>query len=140
AKGLEDPGESAPSPDESETPTNPKQSSESDKAGGENTRSQDHAEAEMTSDQHLFSDPYAVLAEIAAQTATLQNISAKGDGGAQTSGPATGAHGGESYRDPFAPDFWSQEVASKDSDELDVFRQPASSDQEHDGQTAEVAD
>ena len=42
--------------------------------------------------------------------ATMQNISRKGDGGAQTSGPATGASGGESYRDPFAPDFWTKQV------------------------------
>lgn len=64
-----------------------------------------------TSDANLFADPFAVLAEIAQQTATLQNVSARGDGGAQTSGPATGAQGGESYRDPFAPDFWSEQVA-----------------------------
>jgi chemotaxis protein MotB len=50
-------------------------------------------------------------------------VSEKGDGGAQTSGPATGAEGGESYRDPFAPDFWSQEIARVEDDaELDVFR------------------
>ncbi|TGV30008.1 MotB family protein, partial [Mesorhizobium sp. M8A.F.Ca.ET.142.01.1.1] len=59
-----------------------------------------------------FADPYAVLAEIAADTGVLQNVSAKGEGGAQTSGPATGASGDESYRDPFAPDFWSQQVAA----------------------------
>ena len=64
-----------------------------------------------TSDANLFADPFAVLAEIAKQTATLQNVSSRGDGGAQTSGPATGAQGGESYRDPFAPDFWSEQVA-----------------------------
>ncbi|MBL8583209.1 MAG: MotB family protein, partial [Rhizobiaceae bacterium] len=69
--------------------------------------SMDHKEY---SDDHLFADPYAVLAEIAADTGQRQNISAKGDGGVQTSGPATGASGGESYRDPFAPDFWSQQV------------------------------
>ncbi len=62
-------------------------------------------------DSALFADPYAVLAEIAAETGTRQNMSDKGDGGAQDSGPATGASGGEAYRDPFAPDFWSQEVA-----------------------------
>jgi len=39
-------------------------------------------------------------------------VSDKGDGGAQEAGPATGASGGESYRDPFAPDFWSQQVAT----------------------------
>ncbi len=64
------------------------------------------------SDEHLFADPYAVLAEIATDTGTLQNVSAKGDGGAQNAGPATGASGGTSYRDPFAPDFWSQQMAT----------------------------
>ena len=64
------------------------------------------------SDEHLFADPYAVLAEIATDTGVMQNVSAKGEGGAQNSGPATGASGGESYRDPFAPDFWSQQVAT----------------------------
>ncbi|WP_245444902.1 MotB family protein [Pseudaminobacter soli (ex Li et al. 2025)] len=64
------------------------------------------------SDEHLFADPYAVLAEIAANSGVRQNVSDKGDGGAQESGPATGASGGESYRDPFAPDFWSQQVAT----------------------------
>lgn len=64
------------------------------------------------SDEHLFADPYAVLAEIAADTGVMQNVSPKGDGGVQTAGPATGASGGESYRDPFAPDFWSQQVAA----------------------------
>src|SRR5690606_34454715 len=68
------------------------------------------------SDQRMFSDPYAVLAEIAQDTGTLQNISARGDGGAQDSGPATGASGGESYRDPFAPDFWSSQVQSAPED------------------------
>ena len=70
------------------------------------------AQDAQLSDEKLFADPYAVLAEVAADTGVLQNVSAKGDGGAQTSGPATGASGGESYRDPFAPDFWSQQVAA----------------------------
>lgn len=97
---------------------------------GRHANSKSSADTIQTSDEHLFSDPYAVLAEIAAQTAMLQNISAKGDGGAQTSGPATGAQGGESYRDPFAPDFWSQEIAPPEDDgELDVFRQAESSEE-----------
>jgi chemotaxis protein MotB len=61
-------------------------------------------------DDELFADPYAVLSEIAGDTESLQNVSAKGDGGEQDSGPATGAEGGESYRDPFAPDFWSSQI------------------------------
>ncbi|MBZ9809861.1 MotB family protein [Mesorhizobium sp. BR1-1-9] len=64
------------------------------------------------SDEHLFADPYAVLSEIATNTGVMQNVSQKGDGGAQSAGPATGASGGASYRDPFEPDFWSQQVAS----------------------------
>jgi chemotaxis protein MotB len=44
-------------------------------------------------------------------TGTMQNVSQKGDGGMQNAGPATGASGGTSYRDPFAPDFWSQQIA-----------------------------
>ena len=58
--------------------------------------------------QQLFADPYAVLSEIATDTGVMQNVSQKGDGGAQNAGPANGASGGKSYRDPFAPDFWSQ--------------------------------
>jgi chemotaxis protein MotB len=62
------------------------------------------------SNDKLFSDPYAVLSEIAGETGVKQNISSKGDGGAQDAGPATGASGGKAYRDPFAPDFWSEQV------------------------------
>jgi len=119
-KGLDTQNE-----EEKTEPSSSSQSSSSqdlDAGSGEFANTTEPAEATKTSDQHLFADPYAVLAEIAAQTAMLQNISSKGDGGAQISGPATGAQGGESYRDPFAPDFWSQEVAPEDS-ELDVFRQ-----------------
>jgi chemotaxis protein MotB len=128
SKGLDDPGESSTSPESSNNDTeetsDQSAGSRDQRSGpGEHANSIDQSADRKTSDQHLFSDPYAVLAEIAAQTATLQNISAKGDGGAQTSGPATGAQGGESYRDPFAPDFWSQEIATaEDAAELDVFR------------------
>ena len=120
-KGLDDPGkETPPEPSPSDTSRNAPQPEE---APGQFVHSLATEDTHRTSDQHLFSDPYAVLAEIAAQTSTLQNVSDKGDGGAQTSGPATGAQGGESYRDPFAPDFWSQEIArAADDAELDVFR------------------
>ena len=65
------------------------------------------------SEADYFENPYAVLAEIAQETGTQTNVSAKGDGGAQTSGPATGATGGEAYRDPFDPDFWSKQIAEE---------------------------
>ncbi|MBX3566815.1 MAG: OmpA family protein [Rhizobiaceae bacterium] len=71
----------------------------------------DSSQIKKEADEKLFSDPYAVLAEIVSDTGKKQNISDKGDGGAANSGPATGASGGDAYRDPFAPDFWSQQVA-----------------------------
>ncbi|WP_378948989.1 MotB family protein [Mesorhizobium sp. ANAO-SY3R2] len=70
------------------------------------------AQAVRKSDEHLFSDPYAVLAEIAQDTDAKANISERSDGGTLTSGPAHGASGGEAYRDPFAPDFWTEQVAT----------------------------
>jgi chemotaxis protein MotB len=82
----------------------------------ERRQTKDGAQDAQLSDEKLFADPYAVLAEIAADTGVMQNVSAKGEGGAQTAGPATGASGGESYRDPFAPDFWSQQVAAPDAE------------------------
>ncbi|TPM36952.1 MotB family protein [Mesorhizobium sp. B2-3-4] len=83
-------------------------------AAGSSDRKQDKQEPQQAqqSDEHLFADPYAVLSEIATDTGVMQNVSQKGDGGAQNSGPATGASGGASYRDPFEPDFWSQQVAA----------------------------
>jgi chemotaxis protein MotB len=126
-KGIEDSSEApmpsaTPATDSEETVEKP--TSQNQRSGpGQHANSVDHADTEKTSDQHLFADPYAVLAEIAGETSTLQNVSAKGDGGAQTSGPASGAEGGESYRDPFAPDFWSKEIADPESTELAIFRE-----------------
>lgn len=82
-------------------------------AGETSSQTQDSPPApkRAESDEHLFADPYAVLAEIATNTGTMQNVSQKGEGGMQNAGPATGASGGTSYRDPFAPDFWSQQIA-----------------------------
>ena len=62
------------------------------------------------SEADYFENPYSILAEIAQETGTQTNVSAKGDGGASLSGPATGASGGEAYRDPFDPDFWSKSI------------------------------
>nr|CAD6425151.1 flagellar motor protein MotB [Rhizobium sp. Q54] len=62
------------------------------------------------SEADFFENPYSVLAEIAQEVGQQANISAKGEGGAADSGPATGADGGEAYRDPFDPDFWTQLV------------------------------
>ncbi|MBU0585617.1 MAG: MotB family protein [Alphaproteobacteria bacterium] len=84
----------------------------------------DASKSENHSDKYLFANPYAVLSEIAEETGVLQNISEKGDGGAQLSGPSSGASGGEAYRDPFAPDFWTQQVASAPETAQGAVRKP----------------
>ena len=121
-KGLEDIGDGPNAIGmEAEIPQNAETRAGSEgqaKGGSEREASAtESSDTARTSDQHLFADPYAVLAEIVAETGKEQNISAKGDGGAQTSGPASGASGGESYRDPFAPDFWSQQLVAPDLSE-----------------------
>ncbi|HEV7253106.1 MAG TPA: flagellar motor protein MotB [Mesorhizobium sp.] len=115
-KGLEDIGDGPNAVGlEAENPASEgnRAGSEGQGSGGATTakNSTDTAEKQKHSDASLFADPYAVLAEIAAESGTRQNASDKGDGGRQTSGPASGASGGEAYRDPFAPDFWSRQVA-----------------------------
>jgi chemotaxis protein MotB len=87
-------------------PSVEKKTEQPDSAGPESGA----ADTSKHSDKNLFANPYSVLAEIAGETGTLQNTSTKGDGGAQDSGPATGASGGQTYRDPFAPNFWSEQV------------------------------
>ncbi len=63
-----------------------------------------------TEERQIFKDPYAVLAEIATDSGVLQNRSAKGEGGSSAAGPSTGAEGGDAYRDPFNPNYWSTHV------------------------------
>ncbi|WP_269932406.1 MotB family protein [Aminobacter sp. HY435] len=81
---------------------------------GPSTEQNSAASSDTTarSDEHLFADPYAVLAEIAQESGTKANLSDKGDGGALEAGSASGAASGEAYRDPFAPDFWTEQVAT----------------------------
>jgi chemotaxis protein MotB len=114
-RGLDDDGQGATSAEtQAESQAEPNAPVSSEKAEDAGSMKQQEAsqssDAVKHTDEHLFKNPYAVLAEIAAETGMMQNMSAKGEGGAQDSGPATGASGGESFRDPFAPDFWSQQI------------------------------
>jgi chemotaxis protein MotB len=130
-KGLEDIGDGPHF--SGNAPETPEVSAEKAGNGGQATAGQNdklhsakqQEETAAHSDQNLFADPYAVLAEIATNTDARQNISAKGDGGAEQAGPATGASGGESYRDPFAPDFWSQQMAKPTPAEASAERPEA---------------
>ncbi|MGI6851717.1 MotB family protein [Mesorhizobium sp. 1B3] len=115
ARGLDNPGEDkrpADSPSQSSDVDAQKSSKDGQATAGPSQvdNSAVSADDKNFSDENLFRDPYAVLAEIAGDTGDQQNISTKGDGGAAEAGPATGASGGDAYRDPFAPDFWSQEM------------------------------
>lgn len=77
------------------------------------------------SEADYFENPYAVITEIAQETDAKANVSSKGDGGAQSAGPATGAEGGEAFRDPFDPDFWTQQVEVSQQAGADPSQQPA---------------
>ncbi len=114
-KGIDDPAKTPGDPDtapQKESHETPRPTDVQDAKTGpsQEKNSIDESKTRKHSDKNLFANPYAVLAEIAGETGTLQNTSTKGDGGAQESGPATGASGGQTYRDPFAPNFWSQQV------------------------------
>jgi len=112
-KGLEDLGEGASAADiAAEAAPNTKAGEEEAAAKAEQDVASKNKN-ETHSDEHLFANPYAVLSEIAEETGLLQNISTKGDGGAQSSGPSSGAHGGSAYRDPFAPDFWTEQMVAR---------------------------
>ncbi len=110
-KGLEKPTESAEGEQQKERS---KVAADADKVGaaaatGEDLTSSSGEESNY-SEADFFQNPYSVLAEIAQEVGQQANVSAKGEGGAAESGPATGADGGEAYRDPFDPDFWTKQV------------------------------
>ncbi|MBC8718922.1 flagellar motor protein MotB [Ochrobactrum sp. Marseille-Q0166] len=64
-------------------------------------------------ESRMFREPYAVLSELAHETGVLQNQSMKGDGGSAQAGTQTGADGGDAYRDPFSPDYWSSKAVEE---------------------------
>lgn len=86
--------------------------------GAETGHEQNATAGEQTkySEADYFENPFSVLAEIAQESGQKANVSSAGEGGAQTSGPATGASGGKAYRDPFDPDFWTQQVQTVDGE------------------------
>lgn len=110
-KGLEKPVDAA---EGEESKERSKVKADADKVGASAATGEDmtHASGEEAnfSEADFFQNPYSVLAEIAQEVGQQANVSAKGEGGASSSGPATGADGGEAYRDPFDPDFWTKQI------------------------------
>jgi chemotaxis protein MotB len=117
-KGVKEPAKDAKG---EETQARSKVDGDQPKSGGSAKSGEDEAatsgEETKYSDADFFENPYSVLSEIANETGREANISSKGDGGAGTSGPATGAEGGQAYRDPFDPDFWTKQVELKKANE-----------------------
>lgn len=115
AKGEEDQMKSKVDGTETKTGGSAKSGDDMTATSGEETQ---------YSDADFFENPYSVMSEIVNEVGRNANISAKGEGGASTSGPATGADGGEAYRDPFDPDFWTKQVelqnAEKGGDSLEA--------------------
>ncbi|MFT4003284.1 MAG: MotB family protein [Rhizobium sp.] len=91
------------------------------------------------SEADFFENPYSVLAEIAQEVGQQANVSAKGDGGAAQSGPATGADGGQAYRDPFDPDFWTKQVQVSSASKKANEEQSAKSDQSPKGEVVALS-
>ncbi|MDX3926371.1 MAG: flagellar motor protein MotB [Shinella sp.] len=110
-RSVEKPGEEA---EGEKTQDRSKEKGEKQAEGNDAEKGQQQrtsaGEETQYSDADFFENPYSVLSEIAQEVGQQANVSAKGDGGADNSGPATGASGGEAYRDPFDPDFWTQQV------------------------------
>ncbi|MGF0537371.1 MotB family protein [Agrobacterium sp. ES01] len=110
-KGLEKPVEAD---DGQETSERSKQKGDNETIGSAAATGDDQTatsgDQPNYSEADFFENPYSVLAEIAQEVGQQANVSAKGEGGAADSGPSTGADGGEAYRDPFDPDFWTQQV------------------------------
>ncbi|WP_018234808.1 MotB family protein [Ensifer sp. BR816] len=115
-KGLKNPAKDAQG---EETQQRSKADGEQAKSGGSaktgDQMTATSGEETKYSDADFFENPYSVLSEIAKEVGQQANISVKGEGGAAQSGPATGADGGEAYRDPFDPDFWTKQVEVQDA-------------------------
>ena len=109
-KGLTKPGKTAEgeaTQDKSKVEGEAKSSGDSAATG----QQQQSTAGEKTSysEADYFENPYAVLSEIVLQVGSQANVSVKGEGGAADAGPSTGADGGQAYRDPFDPDFWTHQ-------------------------------
>ncbi len=109
------------SEDKSKTKSDAEQNSEGETANTGNQETTTAGEKTSYSEADYFENPYAVLSEIALEVGEQANVSMKGEGGASDAGPATGASGGEAFRDPFDPDFWTQQVSVINSPSSDVL-------------------
>ncbi|HZG30707.1 MAG TPA: MotB family protein [Ensifer sp.] len=110
-KGITKPGKQAQGEATQEkSKVDGEEKSQGDAAASGQEKSSTAGEKTSYSEADYFENPYAVLSEIVLEVGDQANVSVKGEGGAASAGPATGADGGEAYKDPFDPDFWTKQV------------------------------
>lgn len=110
-KGITKPGKSAQGEATQEkSKVDGQEKAQGDSAATGQEKQTTAGEKTSYSEADYFENPYAVLSEIVLEVGNQANVSVKGEGGASNAGPATGADGGQAYRDPFDPDFWTRQV------------------------------
>ena len=125
-KGLKKPAKDAEGENEQEkSKTEGKENSPGQQAAEGEDQKTTAGEEVKYSDADYFENPYAVIAEISQEVDDKANVSNKGEGGENDAGPGTGADGGEAYRDPFDPDFWTQQVEVSRTSAADPADKPA---------------
>ncbi|MDB5525945.1 MAG: motB [Rhizobium sp.] len=125
-KGLKKPAKDAEGENEQEkSKTEGKETSPGQQASQGEDQKTTAGEEVKYSDADYFENPYAVIAEISQEADDKANVSTKGEGGEDNAGPGTGADGGKAYRDPFDPDFWTQQVEVSRTSAADPSDKPA---------------
>jgi chemotaxis protein MotB len=110
-KGITKPGKQAQGEaTQDKSKTEGEQKTQGDSASSGQEKQSTAGEKTSYSEADYFENPYAVISEIVLEVGDQANVSVKGEGGAADAGPSTGADGGQAYRDPFDPDFWSKQV------------------------------
>lgn len=105
----------------------PQESSESDElkdAEAVKAESKPNPKPTQPSDADLHANPYGVLAEIAARPPGVDNPTAIRQVSPGNTGQASGTAEGETFRDPFDPDFWRSEMQRMASGPDDVGDSP----------------
>ncbi|WP_297323596.1 flagellar motor protein MotB [uncultured Bartonella sp.] len=63
--------------------------------------------------QKMMSEPYQQLDQIAKKSVPANSSRLEGSGGSSSGGSQKGASGGTAYRDPFSPDYWSENASQE---------------------------
>lgn len=138
-KGITKPGKSAQGEaTQDKSKTEGEEKSQGDSASTGQEKQSTAGEKTSYSEADYFENPYAVISEIVLDVGQQANVSVKGEGGASAAGPSTGADGGQAYRDPFDPDFWTKQVQAT-APQARPSKQDSAGDAPKDHAAAEIA-